>query len=94
MPDWTPRNRRGRILFSILALLFAVGVVPLVWTSWDVVTRSRESRLSLRAAVGTSFSGMGGYTSARPCILYTPSADRSSAKPPAIMGSYPPWRAR
>ncbi len=43
MPDPTPRNRRGRILFSILALLFAVGVVPLVWTSWDVVTRSRLS---------------------------------------------------
>lgn len=43
MADWTPRKPRGRILFSILALLFAVGVVPLVWTSWDVVTRSRES---------------------------------------------------
>jgi HD-GYP domain-containing protein (c-di-GMP phosphodiesterase class II) len=43
MAVWTPRKPRGRILFSILALLFAVGVVPLVWTSWDVVTRSRES---------------------------------------------------
>ncbi len=38
-----PRNRRGRILYSILALLFAVGVVPLVWTSWELVSRSRES---------------------------------------------------
>ena len=36
-------NRRGRILYSILALLFAVGVVPLVWTSWELVSRSRES---------------------------------------------------
>jgi HD-GYP domain-containing protein (c-di-GMP phosphodiesterase class II) len=36
-------NRRGRILFSILALLFLVGVVPLVWTSYRLVTTSRES---------------------------------------------------
>lgn len=36
-------NRRGRILFAILALLFAVGVVPLVWTSYMLVSRSRES---------------------------------------------------
>ena len=35
--------RRGRILYSILALLFAVGVVPIVWTSYRLVTTSRES---------------------------------------------------
>ncbi len=38
-----PRHRRGRILFSILALLFAVGVIPLVWTSYQLVSQSRES---------------------------------------------------
>jgi HD-GYP domain-containing protein (c-di-GMP phosphodiesterase class II) len=43
MAEKAPRDRRGRILFSILALLFAVGVVPLVWTSWELVSRSRES---------------------------------------------------
>jgi HD-GYP domain-containing protein (c-di-GMP phosphodiesterase class II) len=43
MTEKAPRDRRGRILFSILALLFAVGVVPLVWTSWQLVSRSRES---------------------------------------------------
>jgi HD-GYP domain-containing protein (c-di-GMP phosphodiesterase class II) len=43
MAENAPRNRRGRILYSILALLFAVGVVPLVWTSWALVSRSRES---------------------------------------------------
>jgi HD-GYP domain-containing protein (c-di-GMP phosphodiesterase class II) len=41
MAQTPPRNRRGRILFSILALLFLVGVVPLVWTSTDLVSRSR-----------------------------------------------------
>ena len=35
--------RRGRILYSILALLFAVGVVPLVWTSYRLVHTSRVS---------------------------------------------------
>jgi len=43
MAEKASRDRRGRILFSILALLFAVGVVPLVWTSWQLVSRSRES---------------------------------------------------
>jgi HD-GYP domain-containing protein (c-di-GMP phosphodiesterase class II) len=38
-----PRPRRGRILFSILALLLAVGVVPLIYVSWDLVSRSRQS---------------------------------------------------
>ncbi|MEE8218430.1 MAG: hypothetical protein V3S03_05635, partial [Vicinamibacteria bacterium] len=38
-----PRRRRGRILFSILGLLFAIGVVPLLWTSYKLVTGSRES---------------------------------------------------
>ncbi len=43
MAEGQPRHRRGRILFSILLLLFAVGVVPLVYVSWDLVTRSRTS---------------------------------------------------
>ena len=38
-----PRRRRGRILYSILVLLFAIGVVPLLWTSYKLVTGSRES---------------------------------------------------
>jgi HD-GYP domain-containing protein (c-di-GMP phosphodiesterase class II) len=38
-----PRQRRGRILFAILLLLLAVGVVPLVYVSWDLVSRSRLS---------------------------------------------------
>jgi len=38
-----PRRRRGRILFSILVLLFAIGVVPLLWTSYKLVKGSRES---------------------------------------------------
>jgi HD-GYP domain-containing protein (c-di-GMP phosphodiesterase class II) len=38
-----PRRRRGRILFSILVLLFAIGVVPLLWTSYKLVAGSRES---------------------------------------------------
>jgi HD-GYP domain-containing protein (c-di-GMP phosphodiesterase class II) len=38
-----PRRRRGRILYLILALLFAIGVAPLVLTSWSLVRRSRES---------------------------------------------------
>jgi HD-GYP domain-containing protein (c-di-GMP phosphodiesterase class II) len=37
-----PAPRRGRILVSLLALLFAVGVVPLLWTSYKLVSRSRE----------------------------------------------------
>jgi hypothetical protein len=43
MAEKSPPNRRGRILFSILGLLFLVGVVPLVWTSYRLVTTSRES---------------------------------------------------
>jgi len=35
--------RRGRILYSILVLLFAVGVVPLVWTSYRLYSTSRLS---------------------------------------------------
>jgi HD-GYP domain-containing protein (c-di-GMP phosphodiesterase class II) len=35
-------RRRGRILFSLLLLLFGVGVLPLVGTSWQLVSRSRE----------------------------------------------------
>jgi len=37
-----PRRRRGRILQSILLMLFVVGVVPLLWTSYTLVTRNRE----------------------------------------------------
>ncbi len=43
MAGAAPRQRRGRILFSILLLLLAVGVLPLVYTSWDLVSRSRQS---------------------------------------------------
>jgi HD-GYP domain-containing protein (c-di-GMP phosphodiesterase class II) len=38
-----PGLRRGRILYSILGLLLVVGVVPLVWTSYELVSRSRQS---------------------------------------------------
>jgi HD-GYP domain-containing protein (c-di-GMP phosphodiesterase class II) len=37
-----PPRRRGRILHSLLLLLFAVGVVPLVATSFHLVSKSRE----------------------------------------------------
>jgi len=37
----TPK-RRGRILVSLLLLLFLVGVVPLVWTSFTLVDRGRQ----------------------------------------------------
>ena len=37
-----PRARRGHILISILALLFVVGVVPLLWTSYTLYSRNRE----------------------------------------------------
>ena len=43
MSDVRSPRRRGRILFSILLLLFTVGLVPLVYLSWDLVSRSRES---------------------------------------------------
>ncbi len=43
MADVRSPRRRGRILFSILLLLFAVGLLPLVYLSWDLVGRSRES---------------------------------------------------
>jgi len=36
-------HRQGRILWTLLGLLLAVGVVPLVATSWSLVTRSRQS---------------------------------------------------
>jgi HD-GYP domain-containing protein (c-di-GMP phosphodiesterase class II) len=35
-------RRRGRILYALLLLLFGVGVVPLVATSWYLVLKSRE----------------------------------------------------
>jgi len=37
------RTRRWRILYSLLALLFVVGVIPLLWTSYSLVTSSRET---------------------------------------------------
>lgn len=43
MEGTKPGLRRGRILYSILALLFAVGVVPLVWTSYRLYNTSRLS---------------------------------------------------
>jgi HD-GYP domain-containing protein (c-di-GMP phosphodiesterase class II) len=42
MAERAPR-RRGRILTSLLVLLFVVGVVPLLLTSWNLISRSRES---------------------------------------------------
>jgi HD-GYP domain-containing protein (c-di-GMP phosphodiesterase class II) len=42
VPAGALRRRRGSILFSLLLLLFAVGVVPLLWTSFTLVSRSRE----------------------------------------------------
>ena len=36
------RMPRGRILFSIIALLLVVGTLPLVFTSWSLVSRSHE----------------------------------------------------
>ncbi|PYQ22690.1 MAG: hypothetical protein DMF79_05440 [Acidobacteria bacterium] len=42
-PPAAPPRRRGRILVSLLALLLAVGVVPLLWTSYKLVSTSRES---------------------------------------------------
>ncbi|MCM2256647.1 MAG: HD domain-containing protein [Vicinamibacteria bacterium] len=38
MPD---RRRRGRILLSLLGLLFLVGVLPLLWVSWYLVSQAR-----------------------------------------------------
>jgi HD-GYP domain-containing protein (c-di-GMP phosphodiesterase class II) len=43
MAGTKPGRVRGRILYSILALLFAVGVVPLVWTSYRLYNTSRLS---------------------------------------------------
>jgi HD-GYP domain-containing protein (c-di-GMP phosphodiesterase class II) len=37
-----PARRHGRILYSLLLLLFAIGVVPLLWTSYKLVSGSRE----------------------------------------------------
>jgi HD-GYP domain-containing protein (c-di-GMP phosphodiesterase class II) len=43
MAGTAPRRRRGRILVYLLALLFVVGVVPLLFTSWNLVAKSRET---------------------------------------------------
>jgi HD-GYP domain-containing protein (c-di-GMP phosphodiesterase class II) len=37
------KRRRGRILVSLLLLLFAVGIVPLLGTAWRLVSDSRRS---------------------------------------------------
>jgi HD-GYP domain-containing protein (c-di-GMP phosphodiesterase class II) len=42
-PARGPRRRRGRILISLLVLLLLVGVVPLLFTSFSLVSKSRES---------------------------------------------------
>ena len=49
-PPPAPR-RRGRILVSLLALLIAVGVVPLLWTSYKLVSTSRESLMFNQRAI-------------------------------------------
>lgn len=43
VPPAPPRRRRGRILASLLGLLLIVGVVPLVATSYNLVSKSKES---------------------------------------------------
>jgi len=43
VPQTSPRRRRGRILLSLLALLFTVGVIPLLGTSFNLVSKSKES---------------------------------------------------
>ena len=44
MPGPQPRSpRRGRILSSLLLLLFLVGVIPLLWTSFNLVSGSQEA---------------------------------------------------
>ena len=42
MAEPAAQARRGRILYSILALMLGVGVAPLVWTSTRLVSKSRE----------------------------------------------------
>jgi len=42
-PNAPAPRRRGRILISLLGLLFIVGVVPLLGTSFNLVSNSRES---------------------------------------------------
>ena len=43
MSEGLPRRHRGRILTSLMLLLFAVGVVPLLGTSYNLVTRAQEA---------------------------------------------------
>jgi hypothetical protein len=43
MAERSAPHRRGRILFSILGLLLGVGVLPLVWTSNRLVSKSHET---------------------------------------------------
>src|SRR5512143_2329174 len=43
MSEGLARRHRGRILTSLMLLLLAVGVVPLLGTSYNLYSRSRES---------------------------------------------------
>ncbi len=43
MSEGLARRHRGRILTSLMLLLFAVGVVPLLGTSYNLVTRAQEA---------------------------------------------------
>ncbi|HEY5906960.1 MAG TPA: HD domain-containing phosphohydrolase, partial [Vicinamibacteria bacterium] len=43
MSEAAKPRRRGRILVSLLLLLLAVGIVPLLGTAWSLVSRSKES---------------------------------------------------
>jgi HD-GYP domain-containing protein (c-di-GMP phosphodiesterase class II) len=43
MSEGLARRHRGRILTSLMLLLFAVGVVPLLGTSYNLVSQARES---------------------------------------------------
>ena len=41
--EWMPRARKDRNDAHILQALFSIGVVPLLWTSYRLVTSSRDS---------------------------------------------------
>ena len=43
-----PARRRGRILYTLLLLLFAVGVVPLLLTSFTLGRLQRYARSGFR----------------------------------------------
>jgi len=43
MTEVLARRHRGRILNALMLLLFVVGVVPLLWTSWHLYSKAKES---------------------------------------------------